>query len=261
MTIQAIKSEQNESSTDSKSEMVIHRTYDYHIFNNHFLNRKQQINQLKKLLTSMLEANLLSLKPLIVSVSDDPNFKFDVIDGNHRLQIARELNYEIFYIIVPIFKIEMLINLNFAMSLWGNYVYLGLYCKLQKQEYLKFNKFMDDFKFDAHEALPLAVGKSNRKRSGELFKLGKFVFHNEEKVRHKVKCASEFLNLLTELGLLKPKKYRSTQFYDAYFKLMDIKDFDQNIMLAKVKKFGMHLLESSNMNSYYTQINTLYTKR
>src|ERR1700687_3948149 len=155
MTIQAIHSEENESKQEAQSEIKIYSTYNYDLFNNHYLNRKPQKRQLEKLRKSMREGNLLPIRPLLVTHSNDANFKFDIIDGSHRFLIARELGYKIYYMVVPLLELPMLINLNFAMSMWGNYVYLELYCKLVKEEYLKFQKFIEDFKLDVHEALPL----------------------------------------------------------------------------------------------------------
>lgn len=236
-------------------------TQDYNLFKSHFYNRSLQKTNLVKLKESISRNNLLSVNPIICIKSlEGDGTTLDIIDGFHRFNVAKELKIPVHYVILENFDIQMLIDLNFSLSKWGPFQFLELYCKMGKEEYLKFKKFQNDFNLDIFLALPLTKKRDFRRKLSEDFRKGQFVFDNEEQIRNKIKCAMEFLLLAKELLLFKPNPHKDLAFFDGYSKLMDMEEFNQEVMMNKLKKFGLTLLESASMTGYYTQLSCLLKK-
>src|SRR5690348_12851099 len=70
----------------------IQKTNDYQIFKKMDGNRNLDRFHLRKLSSSIQKDNQLSVHPIIV------NKDFYVIDGQHRLEVAKSLGLEIFYV-------------------------------------------------------------------------------------------------------------------------------------------------------------------
>ena len=240
---------QEDGSLPAPSHIMVSK--DYNLFKSNYYNRKLQKKNLLQLKESVLQHNLLSVNPIICTKD------LEIIDGNHRYEVCKELNLPLYYCVIDKFQIEYLINLNFSLSKWGPHQFLELYCKLDKVEYIKFKKFMDDFGFDVYLALPLTKKRDFRTRLNEKFRKGEFVFEDEQNIRNVVSCAQEFLKAGIEKLLFKRIRSKDVAFYDAYEKVMQKDDFNQKIMLEKLGKFGLDLLECANMSGYYTQLGSL----
>ncbi len=239
---------------------MINITEDYNKFKPFFLNRSLQKRNLEKIKHSIEKDNLLNLNPIIVT------HDFEILDGQHRFEAARSLNVPIHYIQMPKTTLDDLVNIlitfNFSLSKWGAFQFSELYCKLEKSEYLKFKKFQENFDLDIHLALPLSKLKDKRRNINDIFRKGDFIFSDEDKVYEIMRNGIEFLDVSRELLLIKSKKnFMTTQFFDAYAKAMDIKDYSQTKIIHQLKKYGLNLLESSKMSNYYIQLSTLLTKR
>lgn len=82
-------------------------------------NRNLDNNNLKNLKTSMEKRNLLPYNPIIV----DSNY--NVIDGQHRLQICKELQLPVYYVIAEDYKDHDVILLNINSKKWALNDYIG----------------------------------------------------------------------------------------------------------------------------------------
>ena len=115
----------------------VNSTNDYQKFKT--LKGNRQVNKLhvKRLIESFREAYLLS--PIVV------NQEYEIIDGQHRFEAAKELKLPINFIICNNYSLKEVQLLNTNMKNWKKEDYLNAYCDLKFPEYLKFRNFMKMF--------------------------------------------------------------------------------------------------------------------
>jgi hypothetical protein len=115
----------------------VYETNDYSMFKT--LEGNREINQLhiRRLVKSFGESYLFS--PIII------NEKYEVIDGQHRIQAAKELKLPFRVIICKGYGMHEIQRLNTNMKNWKREDYLDGYCDLKYPEYLKFRNFMRRF--------------------------------------------------------------------------------------------------------------------
>lgn len=92
-------------------------------------NRKIDKNHVKKLLTSISSNNLLEFCPILV------DNKMQIIDGQHRLMAAKELNLPIYYQIKEDAVDEDIVLLNASSKRWSLEDYVNYYAKKGKKNY------------------------------------------------------------------------------------------------------------------------------
>jgi len=115
---------------------MIQKTKKYDIFKFREDNRQKiDENHVKRLIESIKNRNLLEFRPIML------NSDYEVIDGQHRLLAAKELNIEIFYEIHKDLKSGDIIELNVAKT-WQMEDYLNYYVKNGHKEYQNFDAFL-----------------------------------------------------------------------------------------------------------------------
>lgn len=242
---------------------MINVTKDYNLFKPFFYNRSLKKRNLEKIKTSMtVDGSLLDLHPIVVT------HNYEILDGGHRFQCAKELDIPVHYIKMPEIPLDKLVKtliaLNYNMSKWGGYEFCEIYCKMEKPEYLKFKKFASDFNLECLLAIPASKLRSKRGKLNTRFRDGSFVFEDEEKIREIITNSFEFLEEAVRLGVVKAAgPHKNTKFFDAYGKLMENNDFSQKTMMQQLNNLGIGefgLVSASCMMIYYNQLNSLYKK-
>jgi len=112
-------------------------TNDYSKFKTLEGNRHVNKLHVKRLKESFKEAYLLS--PIVV------NQDFQIIDGQHRFEAAKEMKLPINFIVCNNYSLKEVQLLNTNMKNWKKEDYLNAYCDLKYPEYLKFRNFMRRF--------------------------------------------------------------------------------------------------------------------
>jgi hypothetical protein len=115
----------------------VNSTNDYSKFKTLQGNRNVNSLHVRRLRESFKEAYLLS--PIIV------NQNFEIIDGQHRFEAAKELGLPINFIICNNYTLNEVQLLNTNMKNWTKLDYLNAFCDLGYPEYLKFKEFMNEF--------------------------------------------------------------------------------------------------------------------
>lgn len=215
---------------------IIHMSTNYKLFVPHELQRKLQEKNLKRLRESTLRHNLMHEYPIKVIQTYpqvDEDHPYLVTDGNHRREICKELDIPIYFIISNDFVPNDIIDTGYCLSRWAIPQFCDFYCKLGKQSYINFRKFVDDFDLDMLTALPITKLPKNRKALSEIFRTGEFTFEDEQDVRHRIYLAKEFLDKLIGFGLAKKDLKDNSNFYDGFFKLMSHAKYDQKKLIAR----------------------------
>lgn len=118
----------NHTQKDTTVNTVL-KTNDYSKFTK--LNGNRDLNQLhyKRLLSSVNDKNLLSANPILV------NEKYQIIDGQHRFEVCKELSVPVYYIVVANLGLKEIQILNANSKNWKHEDYVDGYCSLGLTEY------------------------------------------------------------------------------------------------------------------------------
>lgn len=149
---------------------MVNMTKDYSKFKIRSDNRPLCQTMVRRIKNSIIEKNMLEFRPIVV------NAQFEVIDGQHRLQAAKELDIPIYYEVQKDLKPQDMIALNVSRQ-WGLHDYFNFWKNQGKDDYLKLQKFIDENKITLRVALQLIIGPKHD--VAEDFRNGKFVFSDE----------------------------------------------------------------------------------
>lgn len=162
-------------------------------------NRNINENHVRNLVLRISKENDLHLVPIIV------NDEFEVIDGQHRLMAAKQLNESIYYIVDNNFNPEKMVQLNTMQKSWGLNDYLNFYCNHGREDYLKVNEFMKEVDF--HLFVLLRWISDDRSGARKIFKLGNFRFRVDEKLMIALQATKKLI------GIMKDKNFKPISIY------------------------------------------------
>jgi len=140
--------------------MQIESTTDYDVFKQSDRNRLVKESNLKALEEAIKTNNLLPFRPILV------NEDFYIIDGKHRLEVARKLRLPIYYIISNAINLEDMITLNNNQKGWTIGDYLHYYVAVNMPEYVKLSDFINKYNLPTN----IAIQMLNRTRAKDFFK-------------------------------------------------------------------------------------------
>jgi len=241
---------------DTKGDIVfqVFKTFNYDMFNIMSSNRNINLNHVSRLVDSFKQKHLVS--PIIV------NEKFEVIDGQNRLEASIQTGMPILYIVVPGYTIDEVVKYNVNQKNWLKMDYLHSFCAQGKRNYLEFKEFMDhfpDFQIKAAERIiGLRSGASaNRKviNGKEVqmkdFENGKLVIPNITKsyiIARRIMDFKPFFanfNTPTFISTLVPLLYKS-------------KVYDHKEMLHKLNNCPIRLTDCVNVAAYRMLLEDIY---
>lgn len=124
---------------------LVYRTTNYGQFKTLKGNRVIEKGHIAKLTGSIFRKNLLAQNPIIV------NSKMEVIDGQHRLLVAKNNSLEISYMVISNASIREVQLLNANAKPWTYRDYLESYTSLGYEDYIKLGEFAREYD------LPLSV--------------------------------------------------------------------------------------------------------
>lgn len=130
----------------------IQKTTDYNKFSLIQGNREIIAGHVAKLATSILQRNMLPQNPILV------NEKYEVIDGQHRLEVARNNNLEIYYMIVPGAAFEEIVALNSSNRVWNSMDYVNGYASKGSKDFMWLKEFIDQYGISVTQALTFLFG-------------------------------------------------------------------------------------------------------
>lgn len=192
-------------------------------------NRNIDESKVRKLMESMKEKQLVI--PVLV------NENYEIIDGQHRFTACSRLGLPIYYIIIKGYGINEVKKANLIATTWNLDAFLNLYCSNEKEDYLLFNTFVDEYKLSIYSLLGICSqlsGISLKKIQAD-FKSGEFKFNGiEEKI----------FDILDSLAMFDDfKNKRNGSFIKAYTTLYSREEFDVSIMAEQMNKLGYKLDE------------------
>jgi len=227
----------------------VHTTTDYSLFKT--LNGNRDVNHLHlSRLKESMKANHLTT---IIMVNE----KFEIIDGQHRFLISRELSLPINYVISKGYGLSEVQILNANMKNWQTIDYVNGYCDLGYKDYIIYREFVNEYGFQSQVAILLL---SNEHQSGSIkenpasrFKEGKF----------KVKDLDNAKKMAEKIMMIEPyyKGYLRRSFIIALFSMFKNENFEFTEFIAKLKQQPTTMQDCTSTTQYKVLIEEIYNYR
>jgi len=127
----------------------VYRTTNYERFS--FIQGNRQLNKMhqERLKKSIAETDLTETNPILV------NENFEIIDGQHRFEVCKELKKPIHYILKVGYGLREVQMLNANMKNWRLEDYVDGYCDMGKEEYLFLRSFIQEHKLGMTNSVQL----------------------------------------------------------------------------------------------------------
>jgi hypothetical protein len=132
-------------------------TIDYSIFKEFLSNREIDQKHINKLVIAIQKRNLLSVNPIVV------DNEMRIIDGQHRLEAAKILGVEIYYIMENISRKDISL-LNSNQKNWNAMDYINFYTVEKVDSFQQLSKLISEYSDMAISAL-LVLSSSEGSRS------------------------------------------------------------------------------------------------
>lgn len=142
---------------------MIQKTLDYDKFKTHPSNRPIDAFNLRKLINSIRMKNMLDIRPILV------NSKMQVIDGQHRLEAAKQLGVEIFFIKQEEDKDSDMVILNNNQRQWKDVDYVNYYSSQGSIGHIKFKRFVEKNSINTSLAASILF-RSHSSKKGSILK-------------------------------------------------------------------------------------------
>lgn len=227
-------------------------TNNYTIFKTMPGNRPKVESHIRKLVKAMDEKPYLTnLHPILV------NEKYEVIDGQHRLEALKRLNKPVHYIKGQDLRLEDVQMLNAFSKNWTHHDFALGYARLGKEPYVIYLDSLGTYlplgKKLVHNVLLRYL--TNRKGKGEMhdeFKRGIFEIPNEHEARLQLQMLKEVIEASKDKSLI------NRNFGIAFHEVFESENYNHDRMLSKISKFADKLNDCITVQDYQRGIEKVY---
>lgn len=193
---------------------AIQKTKNYDQFKTLEGNRPINARHLGILTVAIAKNNMLAVNPILV------NEDMYVIDGQHRLEVARNNDLEIYYLTLTGATIDQVIELNANLRAWTAKDFILSYANRGNKAYQWLLSFMEDYKLTITQALMLVYGNAGEKGikySNIIIRRGKFDPSQEQKknAERRADALSEIRPFINIRGLLPVSFFRGIVVLDS----------------------------------------------
>lgn len=236
--------------TTTANQLIVHETTDYGLFKELEGNRVVNKLHLRRLKDSMAKNYLFT----IITVNE----LMQIIDGQHRFNVCRELQLPIYYVKMNGYGLREVQILNANNKVWNSDDYLSGYCDLAKQhegsyeDYLIYKDFKDRYQFGHSECLLILTQHFDR-RSIQSFFNGDLKIDN---YANGVLIAKK----LEEIGKFY-SGYKRKSFVRVIVNLLKNPNFVFSEFIHKVQLQPMALKDCTDVKMYRELIEEVYNYR
>ncbi len=218
----------------------VYSTFNYDQFKMLDGNRMVHPGHLHRLKKSFEEKQLVI--PIIV------NEKNQVIDGQHRLEVCKQLNLPVYYIINAGYGIKEIQKLNTHMKNWNVDDYLKCYCGQGIEDYVKYKDFRAKYGFGHQETLAFLMGSTSN--FSKIFNDGNLKIKSLEEAEIAAQRVSQFAEFY--------KGYRRKSFVFAVLSLLKHPEYDHSEMLKKISMQQRMMVRCANTEQYLTLLEEIF---
>lgn len=231
----------------------IQKTTDYSIFKKHPSNRAPDADNLKKLTASIQARNLLQYRPILVDAA------MQVIDGQHRLQVAKLLGLEVFYQVQQDCTHEDIILLNQHQKGWKIGDYVDYYISLGKTDYLSLKRLREQLKCTYNFIVRMLCSGSGRHY--ETVRVGKFHYFTPKEIydfQIALEKTQETTKVLMAVILNKNQYIKTERFQCALCHFIKNQPIDFDVFLSKLRIKSESVKPCSSLLAYQEMFLNIY---
>lgn len=181
------------------------------------------------------------------------NEKYQIIDGQHRFEVCKELGLPVFYIIKKGYGLDEVQMLNTNTKNWTLEAFADSYIELGNEEYNLYKKFREQYGFGHSESVAMLENATSRGHDEDGFRKGEFKVCD---YRQAIQSA-EKINMLS--GIYKGYKRRSFVF--AMLKCFSKKQYNHSTFISKLSYQSTKLVDCTTAEQYLTLIEEIYNVR
>lgn len=230
----------------------VEKTINYETFKILEGNRKIDRYHLKKLMISIQKNNRLNLHPIII------NKDCEVIDGQHRLEAAKQLNLEIFYIKSDTINDEHLIECNANQKSWEVQNFIEYFCvKKCLPAYIELNLLLKSTGLKPKALMTIILGNVTNEIL-DFLKTGKFIFPKNSNHKQLLDSYLNFISYVKDKRI-KPFSMFSNHYFSRAFRwLIKAEGFDYSLFLKKLDLRWFDLKPQRSSEDWYKLLVSIY---
>jgi len=230
----------------------IEQTTDYSIFKFLEGNRPLDKSHLRKLKLSIEKNNHLNLHPIIVNQS------YEIIDGQHRLQVAKELNFPIFFIRSLEISDDHLIHCNVNQKLFEVENYIDFFAIKEKNpEYILLKSMLKSSGLKPKALLTLLLGIVNTSLL-EFLKTGKFKFPKDQEPLEILDLYYDFSAYVRDKRIKPPSMFTNFNFTKSLRWLYKTSGFSKELLFKKLDNRWFDLKPQRTAEEWYQLLISIY---
>lgn len=231
---------------------VIHKTRDYDKFKHLPGNRKIEKYPLRMLTQAILKDNQLELHPMIV------NTDFGVIDGQHRLEVAKTLGLDIYYIQSDTVTDMHMIDSNVNQKSWALENYISYFAEKERlPDYMELRKLQDHTKLHPKSILALLIGHCSPEFL-RFLKTGKFKFPKNLDHVNIVGFYLDFIAYIEDKKITPKAMFKNHGFTTAFRWLLQTNGFEYAILKKKLDSKWFELKPQYGSEGWYKLLISIY---
>lgn len=221
-------------------------TDDYGIFSRKEGNRQVNRLHVERLKTSIEEEYLVS--PITVNES------YEIIDGQHRFEAARQLGKPIYYIVCEDYGLDEIHRLNEINQSWTLGDFLEGYSNKGIDSYITAKEFMGNNNINSVQlTLNLLDKDRSQSKLKKMFKDGNFEITSLE-------WAQNFMDKLEDFKVYFDS-WNTSLFTKAFKKLYEHKNYEHSEMVKKLEYLSHNLEKRSTINQYLELLVRIYNHK
>lgn len=226
-----------------QSEYKILSTTNYKMFKFISGNRKVDEKRVCSIMNKMKEHNLVAPAQC--------NEKYELIDGQHRLEASKRLNKPFYYYIVKGANIETVRTLNDHDPRWATSEFIHSFSSTGNKNYEIYETFEKKYKFGhAVNIMLLAGSDTYYNKMLDDFKVGKFEIKD-------LKKAEEMAELLIQMAPYYPG-YKKRSFAVAFVKVASLPNFHMETFINKLIYQQRKMVDCTNSTQYIELLGEIY---
>ena len=206
-----------------------------------------KVNKIKEVIRSGVD--VLKYAPIIV------NEAMEIIDGQHRFAVSRELRTNVYYVIHKEANLSIVPTINSNHTKWRNIDFLNSYTDLKKPAYLELVKFMESF-----EGISLSTavkvfhaGTPVSSEALEAFRDGCLSMENKDRAYY-------LGNLLSSFTPFTNAPY-SSRFFNVMITLDNNGKYDHALMVRKLVESGRRIEDVKSTKTIIQEMESIINHR
>jgi hypothetical protein len=236
--------------------MQVKKTSDYTIFKKLPGNREIEPGNLKKITASLKMNNMLELNPILV------DSEMRVMNGQHRLEAAKNLGIEVYYKVDENIKSSDLLLLQTQKS-WTLEDFVRYHAAQGINAYVDIVKLSEKYSISITEAIQyLGIGRGGKGYIA--LKEGKTTENIKEKendLKDKIFKIEQIRRLIEEKTIGEKKYLISRYFTRSLLALIDNSSFDFDVFIQKLNLGLGKVHHCTTVDQYYDMFKAIYNVR